>query len=78
LAESFEIFWRNKSFWDLNAAESIFLNIKEKDGKIVFEIQDKGIGIPARERKPRPCALAPSTEATASSSYQFTEEEANS
>jgi len=31
--------------------ESIFLNIKEKDGKIVFEIQDKGIGIPARERK---------------------------
>ena len=31
--------------------ENIFLNIKEKDGKIVFEIQDKGIGIPARERK---------------------------
>ena len=31
--------------------ESIFLNIKEKDGKIVFEIQDRGIGIPARERK---------------------------
>ena len=31
--------------------ENIFLNIKEKDGKIVFEIQDRGIGIPARERK---------------------------
>ena len=32
-------------------SESIFLNIKEKDGKVFFEIQDKGIGIPARERK---------------------------
>jgi len=32
-------------------SESIFLNIKEKDGRVIFEIQDKGIGIPARERK---------------------------
>ena len=32
-------------------SESIFLNIKEKDGRVIFEIQDRGIGIPARERK---------------------------
>ena len=32
-------------------SESIFLNIKEKDGRVIFEIRDKGIGIPAKERK---------------------------